>query len=62
MIVALLLSAEKPNVTLDVVKGVGKGKLFVNWTVSDGNAPLNRYYVQVSFPKCLGSQNSLMPP
>ncbi|CAG0888867.1 unnamed protein product [Darwinula stevensoni] len=37
---------EKPKVTLDVVKGVGKGKLFVNWTVYDGNAPLDQYYVQ----------------
>ncbi|CAG0895648.1 unnamed protein product [Darwinula stevensoni] len=41
-----LIVQERPKVTLDVVKGVGKGKLFVNWTVSDGNAPLYKYYVQ----------------
>lgn len=37
---------EPPQVSIDFVKGVGANKIFLNWTVSDGNAPVDVYYIQ----------------
>ena len=41
-----LLVLDTPQVSLDFVKAVGANKIFVNWTVNDGNDPIKQYYVQ----------------
>lgn len=41
-----VLVLDVPQVTLDFVKAVGASKIFLNWTVNDGNAPVTNYFVQ----------------
>ena len=40
---------DKPEVKMDFVKSVGKGKIYFNWTVTDWNLPVTDYYLSVSF-------------
>lgn len=41
-----LLVLDLPQVSIDYVKAVGAGKIFLNWTINDGNDPIKEYYVQ----------------
>lgn len=41
-----VLVLDAPQVSLDYVQAVGASKIFVNWTVNDGNAPVKQYFVQ----------------
>lgn len=43
-----VLVLDTPQVSLDFVKSVGANKIFANWTVNDGNAPVKQYFVQFS--------------
>jgi len=43
---AHLYVLNKPSVSIDVVKAVGANKLYVNWTASDGNEPIKRFFIQ----------------
>lgn len=38
---------EKPQVLISYVKPVGANKIFLNWTVMDGNAPVQQYYLML---------------
>jgi hypothetical protein len=35
-------------VKIDFVKAVGRNRIFLNWTVDDGNQPIQEYFIQVS--------------
>lgn len=35
-----------PQVSVDFVKAVGANKIFLNWTINDGNDPVQQYFVQ----------------
>lgn len=37
---------EAPQVSIDFLKAVGANKIFMNWTVMDGNDPVQNYFVQ----------------
>lgn len=39
-----ILVLDKPHVALDFVKAVGKNKVYLNWTVNDGNSPNSLHY------------------
>ncbi|XP_031337800.1 tyrosine-protein phosphatase 69D [Photinus pyralis] len=39
-----VLVLDKPQVTIDFVKAIGKSKIFLNWTVNDGNEPDSLHY------------------
>ncbi|KAF5281454.1 hypothetical protein FQR65_LT14688 [Abscondita terminalis] len=39
-----LLVLDKPQVSIDFVKAIGKSQIFLNWTVNDGNEPDSLYY------------------
>ncbi|XP_055637992.1 tyrosine-protein phosphatase 69D isoform X2 [Toxorhynchites rutilus septentrionalis] len=41
-----LLVLDKPQVTIDYVKAVGANKIYLNWTVNDGNDPVKHYMPQ----------------
>lgn len=41
-----LLVLDVPQVSIDFVKAVGAHKIFLNWTINDGNDPVSSYYVQ----------------
>lgn len=41
-----VLVLDAPQVSLDYVQAVGATKIFVNWTVNDGNEPVKQYFVQ----------------
>lgn len=41
-----VLVLDAPQVSLDYVQAVGASKIFVNWTVNDGNSPVKQYFVQ----------------
>ncbi|GAB0089766.1 hypothetical protein DMENIID0001_043710 [Sergentomyia squamirostris] len=41
-----ILVLDRPEVTLDFVKAVGASKIFLNWTVNDGNDPIQAFYIQ----------------
>lgn len=41
-----LLVLDVPQVSIDFVKAVGANKIFLNWTVNDGNDPVSKYTVQ----------------
>lgn len=43
-----LLVMEVPQVSIDFVKPVGASKIFLNWTVNDGNDPIQKYFIQYS--------------
>lgn len=38
-----ILVMDKPVLMIDYVKAVGEDKIFLNWTVNDGNDPIKRY-------------------
>ncbi|GLH05083.1 Tyrosine-protein phosphatase 69D [Gryllus bimaculatus] len=42
----VLLVRAKPLVNIDFVTAVGARRLFLNWTVSDGNMPVQEYFIQ----------------
>lgn len=35
-----------PQMSIDFVKAVGANKIFLNWTLNDGNDPVQQYFVQ----------------
>lgn len=39
--------SDVPQVKIDVVKVVGARKIFVNWTINDGNEPVKEYFILV---------------
>ncbi|XP_018330947.1 tyrosine-protein phosphatase 69D isoform X2 [Agrilus planipennis] len=39
-----ILVIDKPQVSIDFVKALGTSKIFLNWTVNDGNEPSSLYY------------------
>jgi len=41
-----LLVLDKPLVKIDFVKAVGRNQIFLNWTVDDGNQPIEQYSIQ----------------
>ncbi|XP_055854792.1 tyrosine-protein phosphatase 69D [Episyrphus balteatus] len=41
-----LLVMDVPIVSIDYVKAVGANKIFLNWTLNDGNDPIQKYFVQ----------------
>lgn len=41
-----LLVMEVPQVSIDFVKPVGASKIFLNWTINDGNDPIQKYFIQ----------------
>lgn len=41
-----LLVLDVPQVSVDHVKAVGASKIFLNWTINDGNDPVKQYYVK----------------
>ncbi|XP_058447776.1 tyrosine-protein phosphatase 69D [Malaya genurostris] len=41
-----LLVLDKPQVTIDYAKAVGANKIYLNWTVNDGNDPVKHYMAQ----------------
>lgn len=41
---------DAPHVYIDVVKVVGAKRIFLNWTVNDGNSPIQEYFIQVIVP------------
>ncbi|CAG9763906.1 unnamed protein product [Ceutorhynchus assimilis] len=40
-----ILVLDKPQVTIDVIKPIGTNKIFLNWTVNDGNSPKELKYI-----------------
>lgn len=41
-----LLVLDVPQVSIDHVKAVGAHKIFLNWTINDGNDPVTKYFLQ----------------
>ncbi|PNF23076.1 Tyrosine-protein phosphatase 69D [Cryptotermes secundus] len=41
-----LLVLDKPLVKIDFIKAVGRNRIFMNWTVNDGNQPIQEYFIQ----------------
>ena len=41
-----LFVIEVPQVSIDFMKAVGAGSIFLNWTVNDGNEPIQKYFIQ----------------
>lgn len=41
-----MLVLDVPQVSIDFVKAVGANKIFLNWTINDGNDPVKQYFVQ----------------
>ncbi|XP_052870127.1 tyrosine-protein phosphatase 69D [Anopheles cruzii] len=41
-----LLVLDAPQVTIDYAKAVGANKIYLNWTVNDGNDPIKNYIVR----------------
>lgn len=39
-----ILVLDKPHVSFDFVKAVGRNKVYLNWTVNDGNAPESLHF------------------
>jgi len=39
---------DKPLVKIDFVKAVGRNQIFLNWTVDDGNQPIEQYSIKVN--------------
>ncbi|XP_050313580.1 tyrosine-protein phosphatase 69D isoform X2 [Anthonomus grandis grandis] len=40
-----ILVLDKPHIIIDVIKPIGTNKIFMNWTVNDGNSPKDLQYV-----------------
>ncbi|XP_026827836.1 tyrosine-protein phosphatase 69D isoform X1 [Ooceraea biroi] len=43
---AHLFVIDVPKVSIDFMKAVGAGSIFLNWTVNDGNEPIKKYFIQ----------------
>lgn len=43
-----LLVMDLPKVSIDYVKAVGASKIYLNWTLNDGNDPVQKYFIQYS--------------
>ncbi|XP_012216219.1 tyrosine-protein phosphatase 69D isoform X2 [Linepithema humile] len=43
---AHLFVIDQPQVSIDFMKAVGAGSIFLNWTVNDGNEPIQKYFIQ----------------
>lgn len=41
-----LFVIDVPKVSIDFMKAVGAGSIFLNWTVNDGNEPIKKYFIQ----------------
>ncbi|XP_039298297.1 tyrosine-protein phosphatase 69D [Nilaparvata lugens] len=41
-----LFILDSPQVKIDVIKVVGANRIFLNWTVNNGNDPVRKYYIQ----------------
>ncbi|XP_005189076.1 tyrosine-protein phosphatase 69D isoform X2 [Musca domestica] len=41
-----LLVMDVPKVSIDYVKAVGASKIYLNWTLNDGNDPVQKYFIQ----------------
>lgn len=41
-----VLVLDKPQVSVEFVKAVSTSQIFMNWTINDGNAPIEQYFVQ----------------
>ncbi|XP_075150619.1 tyrosine-protein phosphatase 69D-like [Haematobia irritans] len=41
-----LLVMDVPKVSIDYVKAVGATKIYLNWTINDGNDPVQKYFIQ----------------
>lgn len=54
-----LFVIDKPQVTIDFITAVGTGSIFINWTVNNGNDPIQNYYVRTIET---GSNSSLFYP
>jgi len=52
---------DKPLVKIDFVKAVGRNEIFLNWTVDDGNQPIEQYSIQVNIlTQSLKKESSLL--
>ncbi|XP_076262498.1 protein tyrosine phosphatase 69D isoform X2 [Rhynchophorus ferrugineus] len=40
-----ILVLDKPQINIDVIKSIGTNKIFMNWTVNDGNSPNELKYL-----------------
>ncbi|KAL1493162.1 hypothetical protein ABEB36_011272 [Hypothenemus hampei] len=40
-----ILVLDRPQISIDVIKPIGTNKIFLNWTVSDGNSPNELKYI-----------------
>ncbi|XP_048526758.1 tyrosine-protein phosphatase 69D isoform X2 [Dendroctonus ponderosae] len=40
-----ILVLDKPQISIDVIKPIGTNKIFLNWTVNDGNSPNELKYI-----------------
>lgn len=40
-----LFVVDVPKVSIDFMKAVGAGSIFLNWTVNDGNEPIKKYVI-----------------
>ncbi|XP_017137165.1 tyrosine-protein phosphatase 69D [Drosophila miranda] len=43
-----LFVMEVPQVSIEFAKAVGASKIFLNWTVNDGNDPVQKYFISFS--------------
>uniref|UniRef100_W4VRM2 protein-tyrosine-phosphatase n=1 Tax=Corethrella appendiculata TaxID=1370023 RepID=W4VRM2_9DIPT len=41
-----ILILDVPNVVIEYVKAIGSQKIYMNWTVNDGNDPVKNYFLQ----------------
>ncbi|KNC20876.1 Tyrosine-protein phosphatase 69D [Lucilia cuprina] len=41
-----LLVMDEPKVNIEYVKAVGADKIYLNWTVNNGNDPVQKYFIQ----------------
>ncbi|XP_050461822.1 tyrosine-protein phosphatase 69D [Cataglyphis hispanica] len=41
-----LFVIDVPKVSIDFMKAVGAGNIYLNWTVNDGNEPIKKYFIQ----------------
>jgi hypothetical protein len=53
---------DKPLVKIDFVKAVGRNQIFLNWTVDDGNQPIEQYSIKVyTLTQSLKKESFLLP-
>ncbi|XP_011297153.1 tyrosine-protein phosphatase 69D isoform X3 [Fopius arisanus] len=62
-----LFVIDKPQVDIDFIKAVGASKIFLNWTVNDGNKPIKKYSMRFQkkgqegrqfYSKSVGGENT----